>query len=145
MNSVHATSKRSWVRTMLETPASPPSPLSRYIFWNGVLYLVAGVALYALPERFAIEPFSGREEGYLRALGIVAAAVGWLYMFGARTRSNSFALATIADRLAVPVLVLPLYFTGQVGAVLAFAFALGDPLLALGAYVIWRRYDSAHQ
>jgi len=107
--------------------------------------LVAGVALYAVPERLAIEPFSGREEGYLRALGIVAAAVGWLYMFGARTRSNSFALATIADRLAVPVLVLPLYFTGQVGAVLAFAFALGDPLLALGAYVIWRRCDSAHQ
>jgi hypothetical protein len=44
----------------------------------------------------------------------------------------------VADRIAVPALLLPPYFTGQVPPGPIFAFALLDPLLALGAYLIWR-------
>jgi hypothetical protein len=63
---------------------------------------------------------------------------GVMYVFGARTRADSFALSTVADRIAVPALLLPPYFTGQVPPGPIFAFALLDPLLALGAYLIWR-------
>jgi hypothetical protein len=128
---------------MLETPAGPPSALSRYIAWNGALYLAIGAALLLAPEvvrkLLFMDPFAGREEGYLRMLGAAVAVIGWFYVFGARTRADSFAMATIGDRIAVPALLLPLYFTGQVEAGPILAFALLDPLLALGAYLIWRR------
>jgi hypothetical protein len=134
---------RSWWQSMLEAPAGPPGALSRYTFWNGVVYLVVGGSLYLAPDMVRkllfMAPFSGHEEGYMRLLGVAVAIIGWFYVFGARTRADSFALATVADRIAVPVLLLPLYFTGQMPAGPVFAFALLDPLLALGAYLIWRR------
>jgi hypothetical protein len=127
---------------MLETPAGSPSALSRYTFWNGVMYMAVGTALYLVPDvvrqLLFMAPFSGREEGYMRLLGVAVTVIGWFYVFGARTRADSFSLATVGDRIAVPVLLLPLYFTGQLEAGVIFAFALLDPLLALGAYVIWR-------
>lgn len=148
MNTANSADRPSWWKCMLDTPAGPPSALSRYIFWNGVLYLAVGVALYLAPDLVRrllfMAPFSGHEEGYMRVLGVAVAVIGWFYMFGARTRADSFALATVADRIAVPVLLLPLYFTGQIEAGLIFAFALLDPLLALGAYLIWRREREAH-
>lgn len=148
MNTANSASRHSWWRCMLETPAGPPGALSRYIFSNGILYLAVGATLYLAQDLVRkllfMEPFSGQEEGYMRVLGVAVAVVGWFYMFGARTRADSFALATVADRIAVPVLLLPLYFTGQVEAGLIFAFALLDPLLALGAYLIWRREREAH-
>jgi hypothetical protein len=143
MNIESSAADRGWWQCMLETPAGAPGALSRYTFWNGVMYLVVGGALYLAPEvarkLLFMAPFSGHEEGYMRLLGVTVAIIGWFYVFGARTRADSFALATVADRIAVPVLLLPLYFTGQVPAGPIFAFALLDPLLALGAYLIWRR------
>jgi hypothetical protein len=38
---------------------------------------------------------------------------------------------------------MPLCFTGRMAAGPIFAFALLDPLLALGAYMIWRRQRQA--
>jgi hypothetical protein len=128
---------------MLETPAGSPGALSRYTFWNGVMYLALGGALYLAPDvvrqLLFMAPFAGHEEGYMRLLGVAVAIIGWFYVFGARTRADSFALSTVADRMAVPVLLLPLYFTGQMPPGPIFAFALLDPLLGLGAYLIWRR------
>ena len=140
---------RSWWQCMLETPAGPPSTLSRYIFWNGALYLLLGATLYLVPEiarkLLFMEPFAGREEGYMRLVGVAVAVIGWFYVFGARTRADSFAMSTVGDRIAVPVLLLPLYFTGQLEAGPVFAFALLDPLLALGAYLIWRRQSETQR
>jgi len=139
----------SWWQGMLETPAGSPGALSRYTFWNGVMYLVVGGAFYLAPDMVRkllfMTPFSGHEEGYMRLLGVAVAIIGWFYVFGARTRADSFALSTVADRIAVPALLLPLYFTGQMAAGPIFAFALLDPLLALGAYLIWRRQRKAPQ
>jgi hypothetical protein len=102
---------------MLETPAGSPGALSRYTFWNGVMYLALGGALYLAPDvvrqLLFMAPFAGHEEGYMRLLGVAVAIIGWFYVFGARTRADSFALSTVADRMAVPVLLLPLYFTGH--------------------------------
>jgi len=143
MKSESSAAKRGWWQCMLETPAGPPSALSRYVAWNGALYLAIGAAMFLLPEvarkLLFMEPFAGREEGYMRMLGTAVAVIGWFYVFGARTRADSFAMATVGDRIAVPALLLPLYFTGLVEAGPIFAFALLDPLLALGAYLIWRR------
>lgn len=133
----------NWWREMLRPPATPATPLSRYTHWNGIVYVALGGTLYLAPglvrTLLFMEPFTGREEGYMRLLGLAVAIIGWFYVFGARTRAESFSLATIADRLALPVLLLPLYFNGQLEAGLVFAFAVLDPLLALGAYLIWRR------
>ena len=100
------------------------------------MYMVVGAAFYLVPDMVRtmlfMAPFSGHEEGYMRLLGVAVAIIGWFYVFGARTRAESFALATVADRIAVPVLLLPLYFTGQMPAGPIIAFALLDPLLALG-------------
>ena len=143
MTAESSTASRSWWQCMLATPAGSPGALSRYTFWNGVVYLVLGGALYLAPELVRrllfMAPFAGNEEGYMRLLGVAVAIIGWFYVFGARTRADSFALSTVADRIAVPALLLPLYFTGQVPAGPVLAFALLDPLLALGAYLIWRR------
>jgi hypothetical protein len=143
MNRASTTASRSWWQCMLETPAGSPGALSRYTFWNGVMYLALGGALYLAPDvvrqLLFMAPFAGHEEGYMRLLGVAVAIIGWFYVFGARTRADSFALSTVADRMAVPVLLLPLYFTGQMPPGPIFAFALLDPLLGLGAYLIWRR------
>jgi hypothetical protein len=134
---------------MLQLPATPATALSRYTHWNGIVYLLLGGTFYLAPglvrRLLFMEPFAGHEEGYLRLLGVAVAVIGWFYVFAARARSEPLALATIADRLAVPVLLLPLYFTGQVEAGLVFAFATLDPLLALGAYLIWRRHATARR
>jgi hypothetical protein len=143
MNRASTAASRSWWQCMLETPAGSPGALSRYTFWNGVMYLALGGALYLAPDvvrqLLFMAPFAGHEEGYMRLLGVAVAIIGWFYVFGARTRADSFALSTVADRMAVPVLLLPLYFTGQMPPGPIFAFALLDPLLGLGAYLIWRR------
>lgn len=143
MTGENSAASRSWWQCMLETPAGSPGALSRYTFWNGVMYIAVGASFYLAPDivrqMLFMAPFSGHEEGYMRLLGVAVAIIGWFYVFGARTRAESFAMATVADRLAVPVLLLPLYFTGQMPAGPIFAFALLDPLLAFGAYLIWRR------
>lgn len=149
MNVENSAASRSWWQCMLETPAGLPGALSRYTFWNGVMYLVVGGTFYLAPDMVRkllfMAPFAGHEEGYMRLLGVAVAIIGWFYVFGARTRADSFALSTVADRIAVPALLLPLYFTGQMAAGPIFAFALLDPLLALGAYLIWRRQRKAPQ
>ena len=147
MNGDGSAAKRSWWRCMLETPAGSPGALSRYTVWNGILYMLVGAALFLAPDLVRqllfMAPFAGYEEGYMRLVGTAVMVIGWFYIFGGRTRADSFALATVADRIAVPALLLPLYFTGQVPAGPILAFALVDPILALGAYLIWRRQREA--
>ena len=149
MNGEASAANRSWWQCMLETPPGSPGLLSRYTIWNGILYMIVGAALFIAPDLVRkllfMAPFAGYEEGYMRLVGAAVLVIGWFYIFGARTRADSFALATVADRIAVPALLLPLYFTGQVPAGPVLAFAIVDPLLALGAYLIWRRQREARR
>jgi hypothetical protein len=132
---------------MLETPPGSPGALSRYTFWNGVVYLLVGATMYLVPGLVRMllfmAPFAGHEEGYMRLMGVAVAIIGWFYVFGARTGAASFGLATVADRVAVPILLLPLYFAGQVEAGLVVAFSTLDPVLGIGAYLVWRRQRAA--
>lgn len=131
----------SFVAALLAT--SPNStPLARYTAWNGALYLALGAIFYAYPGALQLAgaaPFAANEEGLVRALGAAVAVIGWLYIFGARTRADSFGLATVVDRLAIPVLLVPLVVLGMVDPFLGVPFAVLDPVLGIGAFVIWSR------
>lgn len=78
----------------------------------------------------------------MRVAGFSVLVIGWFYVFGARTRAASFALATVVDRALVPVFLLPLGLTGAIEPNLAYAFSILDPVLGLGAFLVWRRTTS---
>jgi len=122
----------------------PQSRLSRYTVANGVLYLTLGAGLYLLPASvvirlFFLEHLTGYEEGLARAVGVTLAVIGWLYLMGGRTGAASFGLSTLPDRLMIPVLLVPLWLRGLMPLGMVLPFAILDPVLGIGAYVIWRR------
>ena len=134
---------RSFWTALWRQPAGPSARLYRYIVFNGLLYLATGIAMLFAPASvlvsvFFLDHLVGYEEGLGRTAGMLLAIVGWFYVMGGRSRSESFALATVVDRFLIPVLLAYLYLRGlPLGIVVPFAIL--DPLLALGAYVIWRQ------
>jgi hypothetical protein len=132
-----------------ETLSASPrrTPLSRYTAWNGALYLAFGALLYAWPGAaqvlFLAEPYEAGEAGLVRVVGVTLAVIGWFYVMGARTGSDAFGLSTVVDRALIPVVLLPLAFTGAVDPHLVLPFAVLDPALALGAWLVWRRQANA--
>ncbi len=134
----------SWFRLLLSTPPAR-TPLARYTAWNGALYLVLGATFYAWPGSaqtlLGAPVFQGTEAGLLRALGVTLAIIGYFYVFGARAGEDRFGVATILDRLLVPVVLAPLIATGQVAPQIGLPFAILDPLLALGAWIVFARSE----
>lgn len=132
-----------WTTVLFSPTAAPLSPLSRYTAANGWFYVATGLAFYTMPGVATMlpgmGPFVGHEEGYLRTLGMTVAIIGWFYVMGARINSERMALATVFDRLLVPLFLLPLVFTGQLPAAIGVTFSVLDPLLGLGALVVWGR------
>jgi hypothetical protein len=140
---------RSFWSALWQRPAGPRSLLGRYTVANGYLYLAIGAAIYLLPASalmrlFFLEHLTGYEPGLARAVGVGVAVIGWLYVMAGRTGAESFGLATVVDRMLIPVLLLPLWLLGMAPPGLILPFAILDPLLALGAYVIWRRERARH-
>lgn len=126
-----------------QQPPGPHSRLSRYVVANGFLYLAIGAGLYLLPAAvlarlFFVGRLAGYEEGLARAVGVTVAIIGWFYVMGGRTRAASFGLATVVDRLLLPLLLLPLWLLGLAAPGMILPFAVLDPLLALGALLVWR-------
>jgi hypothetical protein len=131
----------SFFATLFHSP--PPTPLSRYTTWNGVLYLAIGLAVCVWPgvlqAVLQTPPYAGQEEAIMRLAGFLLAVIGWFYVMGARTRADSFGLATFVDRLFVPALLVPLGIRGDLDPRLAFTFSVVDPALGIGALVVWLR------
>ena len=131
----------SFAKALLAAP--PSTPLSRYTVWNGVFYLCFGLVTYAWPGAvqtlFLAAPFEAGEEGLVRTVGLLVALIGYFYVMGGRTAADSFGLGTIVDRALVPFLLAPLALWFGVDPHIVVPFAVLDPLLALGAFVIWRR------
>lgn len=125
----------------------PATPLSRYTVWNGAFYMATGLLLFAWPGAaqtlFLAPPFEAHEGGFVRMLGFVVVVIGWFYVMGGRTGADSFGLSTVVDRLLVPFFLVPLGVTGAVDPHLALPFAILDPVLGLGAYLVWRRQAPA--
>src|SRR5262245_7844740 len=121
----------------------PSTPLSRYTTANGMFYIAVGATMLAWPgvlqTLMMAAPFAAGEAGLIRVVGFTVAIIGYFYVFGGRTGADSFGLATVVDRLLVPAALLPLGLSGAVDPHLVVPFAILDPVLGVGAFIVWRR------
>lgn len=127
---------------LLEKPPNL-STASKYTIMNGVIYLGAGVMLILWPGATQTilrdEAFVGHEQGLIRMVGLTVVVIGWLYLFGGRSGSRQFVVASLIDRLIfVPLVLIPLAIVG-VFPHLMLTFAILDPVLAIGAWVLFLR------
>jgi hypothetical protein len=75
----------------------------------------------------------------MRVVGLTLLVIGWLYVFGGRTGAASITASSVVDRLIfVPTVLVPLALAGVFPNSL-LAFAVLDPLLAIGAWLLMRR------
>lgn len=133
----------TWIRAMLARPPTPTGALTRWTIGNGVLYLALGATFLfvpTLPELWGAPPIAGDTAGFGRLLGFAVAVIGWFYVMGGRTHAESFGLATVFDRVFfVPICLGGLTLAGEVHVAVTGPFLVLDPLLGLGAYMMWRR------
>jgi hypothetical protein len=132
----------SLVTDFLARPAQL-SAASKYTALNGVAYLGMGALLAAWPgvaQTLLMErAFVGQEDALFRVIGLTTMVIGWLYLFGGCSGSRQFVAATIIHRLIfVPLVFAPLIVAGVFPHVL-LAFAILDPLLAIGAWTLLAR------
>jgi hypothetical protein len=119
------------------------STASKYTTLNGIGYLTMGTILIVWPgvtqTLFREPPFTGHEEALMRVIGLTIVVIGWLYLFGGRSGSRQFVIASIIDRLVfVPAVLVPLAVAG-VFPHLFLTFTILDALLALGAWALIAR------
>jgi hypothetical protein len=124
---------------LLEKPAQL-STASKYAVMNGYLYLAFGGLLIVWPGAvqaiFMDAPFVGSEGALFRVIGMAVAVIGWLYVFGGRTGARQFGPASVVDRMTiVPLVLVPLAIAGVFPHILG-TFAILDPALAFGAWLI---------
>lgn len=135
----------AWAQ-LLFSRAPPHTPLTRYTLWNGVLYLLLGVTLLVWPGFgqvvFRAPQYQAGEAGLVRTIGMLLAIIGYLYVFGARTGQDRFAVSTILDRLILPFLLVALILAGQLAPELGVPFAILDPALGIGAWMVFVRSRS---
>jgi len=129
----------SLINELLEKPLTL-STASRYTVMNGFVYLACGALLIAWPGAtqtiFMDRAFVGHEEALIRVMGMTVAVIGWLYLFGGRSGARNIVAAGVVDRLTlVPAVLVPLAIAG-VFPHLLITFAILDPLLGIGAWVL---------
>lgn len=119
------------------------SRLSRYTVANGALYVGLGLGMMVGAGPLAtvvaaVEGFVIHDVGMVRVVGLTLAIIGWFYVIGGRTGAPAFGLATVADRVLVPFVLVPLWAVGELPGSVSLPFAVLDPALALGAFLVWR-------
>jgi hypothetical protein len=127
---------------LLEKPASL-SAASKYSVMNGYIYLALGALLIVWPGAvqtiFMDAPFVGHESALFRVLGMTVAVIGWLYLFGGRSGARQFGPASVLDRVVlVPAVLVPMVIAGIFPHTMG-AFAILDPALGIGAWVLHNR------
>ncbi len=132
----------SFINDLLEKPPRL-STASKYTAMNGFIYLGAGVLFIVWPGSvqtlFMDPPFVGHEGALFRAIGLTVVVIGWLYLFGGRSGARQIVAASVIDRIIfVPAVLVPLVIAGVFPHALG-AFAILDPTLAIGAWVLSRK------
>jgi hypothetical protein len=132
----------SIVTDLLNKPHALPDA-SKYTVANGVFYILSGVSLLAWPGMiqaiFMDPPFTGHDEPLARLAGLLITTIGWLVLFGGRSGTRQFAAATVVSRiLFVPPVLVTLAMTGLYPHIL-YTFAVLDPALAIGAWILLSR------
>ena len=110
---------------------------------NPRLYLGAGTLLVVWPgvtqTLFMDLAFVGHEGALVRVIGLTLVVIGWLYLFGGRSGARQFVAASVIDRVVfIPAVLVPLAIAG-VFPHLLMTFAILDPSLAIGAWVLLGR------
>ncbi|RZF27301.1 hypothetical protein EVC45_23285 [Paraburkholderia sp. UYCP14C] len=132
----------SFFNDLLEKPANL-STASKYSVMNGFVYLAFGALLIVWPGSvqtiFMDVPFAGHESALVRVIGMGVAVIGWLYLFGGRSGARQFGPASVLDRVVlVPAVLVPLVTAGIFPHLLG-TFAILDPALGIGAWVLHKR------
>jgi hypothetical protein len=132
----------SFFTDLLEKPVNL-STASKYSVMNGYLYLALGALFIVWPGSvqtiFMDAPFAGNESALFRVVGMAVAVIGWLYVFGGRAGGRQFGPASVLDRIVlVPLVLVPLVIAGVFPHTLG-AFAILDPALGIGAWVLHSR------
>jgi hypothetical protein len=129
----------SLIKDLFEKPSSL-STASKYTVMNGVVYLACRALLIAWPgvtqTIFIERDFVGDEAALIRVMGMTVAVIGWLYLFGGLSGRRQVVAASVVDRLVlVPAVLVPLAIAG-VFPHLLITFAILDPLLGVGAWLL---------
>ena len=108
---------------------------------NGVIYLGIGVLVIIWPGMvqtiFRDAAFVGNEAALIRVMGMAVAVIGWLYLFGGL--SGEIVAASVLDRVVlVPLVLVPLAIAG-IFPHLLLAFALLDPAVGIGTWLLLSR------
>jgi len=118
---------------------------SKYTAMNGLIYLGAGALVLLWPGMvqsiFRDTPFVGNEAALIRVVGMSVIVIGWLYLFGGLSGGRRIVAASVLDRvLLVPLVLVPLAIAGVFPHFL-LAFAVLDPTLGIGAWLLLSRSD----
>jgi len=119
------------------------SAASKYTVANGLFYFASGALLVAWPAEVQIlfrdTGFVGHEAALARVIGLTLVVIGWLYVFGGRSGARQVVAATVIDRVVfTPIVLVPLAMEGVFPHVFT-TFAILDPILAIGAWLMLNR------
>jgi hypothetical protein len=85
--------------------------------------------------------FVGNEAALIRVTGMTVMVIGWLYLFGGLSGGRRIVAASVLDRVVlVPLVLVPLAIAG-VFPHFFLAFALLDPALGIGAWLLLSRSE----
>ena len=135
----------SLIKDLLERPFDR-AITSKYTAMNGLIYLGFGALVLVWPAMvqtiFRDAAFAGNEAALIRVIGMTVMVIGWLYLFGGLSGGRRIVAASVLDRVVlVPLVLVPLAIAGVFPRFL-MAFALLDPTLGIGAWLLLSR--SAH-
>jgi hypothetical protein len=134
----------SLIKDLLERPFDQ-AITSKYTAMNGLIYLGAGTLVLIWPGMvqtiFRDAPFVGNEAALIRVMGMTVMVIGWLYLFGGLSGGRRIVAASVLDRVVlVPLVLVPLAIAGVFPHFL-LAFAVLDPTLGIGAWLLLSRSD----
>jgi hypothetical protein len=132
------------MKDLLERPFDQ-AITSKYTAMNGLIYLGFGALALIWPgivqTIFRDAEFVGNEAALIRVMGMTVMVIGWLYLFGGLSGGRRIVAASVLDRVVlVPLVLVPLAIAGVFPHFL-LAFALLDPTLGIGAWLLLSRSD----
>jgi len=136
----------SLMNDLLERPFDQ-AITSKYTAMNGLIYLGFGGLVLIWPGMvqtvFRDTAFVGNEAALIRVMGMTVIVIGWLYLFGGLSGGRRIVAASVLDRVVlVPLVLVPLAIAGVFPHFL-LAFAILDPTLGIGAWLLLSRSDRA--
>jgi hypothetical protein len=134
----------SLIEDLLERPFDQ-ALTSKYTAMNGLIYLAVGALVLLWPgivqTIFRDAAFVGNEASLVRVMGMTVMVIGWLYLFGGLSGGRRIVAAGVLDRVVlIPLVLVPLVFMGVFPHFL-LAFAVLDPTLGIGAWLLLSRSD----